>query len=79
MSVACYLPSEFKFRDKATFDKGVMAAESSSPVTYLVFFIAGTKHFTKFCFKDNNNYKLQSKFIDLTTQYKHSNFTKFVL
>ena len=79
MSVACYLPSEFKFRDKATFDKGVMAAESSSPVTCLVFFITWRKHFTKFCFMDNNKCKLQSKFIDPTTQYKHSNFTKFVL
>ena len=79
MSLVCYLPSDFKFRDKATFDKGVMAAESSSSVTYLVFFVTGRKHFTKFYFKDNNNYKLQSKFIDLTTQYKQSNFTKFVL
>ena len=54
-----------------------MAAEISSPATYLVFFITRRKHFTKFCLKTTAT---KCKFIDLylvfpTNSYKRCNFT----
>ena len=42
-----YLPLEFEFRGKRGVEKGAMAAEMSSPATYLAYFIVWRVNLTK--------------------------------